>query len=234
MSSTVELSGGNFQDAQGNPLVNGYLLLRLSQDAVANSSDEIVAGYVVKITLDGSGNIVSGQYVWPNDVLSPSGTFYVVEARAANGQLVWGPNAQMIFSTPSPYNVGAWTPNDVSTATTQITNYNIGSFIPGQYSDNQVLMLIPVERTVFFATNFVPSVAAVGTNPTATATFTIKQNGTQFGTLTVSTSGVCTFSSTAATFNAGDVLTVIGQSSPDVTMANLGITFSGNTTVTVA
>lgn len=120
MATKVQLAGGGFQDISGNLLVNGYLLMELSQDAVVPNTpaSQVVSGYTVKISLDSSGNVVSSpaQYVWPNDVLVPNSTFYNVSGYTAEGQLVWGPNAQQVFSSPSPYDIGAWVPGTVSVA----------------------------------------------------------------------------------------------------------------------
>lgn len=231
MSTKVQLSGGAFQDAAGNVLADGYLLMQLSQDGSVNGADQVAAGIVLKIYLDANGNVSSNpaQYVWPNDAISPSGTFYTVSAYTANGQLVWGPNSQVVFSTPSPYDVGAWVPAEVSTGTTQITTYDIGVFIPGQYSANQVLLLLPLERTVYFSANLDPSVAAAGVNPTAQTVLTINKNGTQFGTLTITATGTAAFAASAQSFGRGDVLTIVGPATPDTTLANIGITLSGNT-----
>lgn len=230
MSTTVQLTGGAYQDIQGNPLANGYLIMQLSQDAsVASPASQIASGYTVKIQLDGNGNVITSpaQYVWPNDVLSPANTFYIVSAYTATGELVWGPNSQQVFSTPSPYPIGGWTPAQVNISTAPVVTYDIGVFFPGQSVGNQVLLLLPVERQVRFAVNLAPSVAACGTNPTAQAVFTLKQNGTQFATLTFATSGAASFVSSGATFNPGDVLTIVAPASTDATLANVGITLSG-------
>lgn len=230
MSDTVvQLSGGEFQDANGDVLANGYLLFRLSQDAVANSSEQICSNIDIKILLDDDGNVQSdpAQYLWPNDVLSPSGTFYMVSGYTAAGQRVWGPNAQQVFSTPSPYDIGAWVPGAVSTAGVSVPTYDIGMFLQGEYTASQYVILLPLERQVRFAANFAPSQAACGTDPTGTPVFTINQNGTQVGTITFATDGTATFSSSGALFNAGDVLTVVAPSDTDDTLANVGILLSG-------
>lgn len=114
MASKNTLIGGGFQDALGNVVASGYMLFVLSQDAQVNGTTQIAAGYTVKINLDANGNIVSGQSIWPNDVLSPNGTFYNVSVFSKVGQLVWGPNAQQVLSSPSPFDVGAWIPAAVN------------------------------------------------------------------------------------------------------------------------
>lgn len=112
MATTNQLSGGAFQYPDGTPVTNGSMLLVLSTDATVNSNVQISAGWTVSLPLDANGNVVSSasEVVWPNDVLTPSGSFYMVSVYTENGQLVWGPNAQQVLSTPSPYNVGVWVP----------------------------------------------------------------------------------------------------------------------------
>lgn len=116
MAIEVQITGGSFQDPRGAPLASGYLLFKLSQDAQVNGSEEVSSGETLKVPLDANGNIVTSpiQSLWPNDVLLPANTFYMVSAYTAQGQLVWGPNAQTVLSTPSPYNVGAWVPGIVN------------------------------------------------------------------------------------------------------------------------
>jgi hypothetical protein len=116
MATKNQIVGGGFQNAIGAPLANGYILFELSQDAQVNTTTQIAAGFTVNIPLDASGNVVTSpvQSVWPNDVLSPAGTFYNVSVYSANGQLVWGPNAQQVLSTPSPFVIGTWVPASVN------------------------------------------------------------------------------------------------------------------------
>lgn len=116
-SITNQLIGGGFQDVLGNPLSDGYLILELSQDAQVNGNTQIAAGYKITINLDANGNVVisPAQFVWPNDVMLPPGTFYIVSAFSSSGQLVWGPNPQQVLSSPSPFDIGTWTPAAVNT-----------------------------------------------------------------------------------------------------------------------
>lgn len=232
MSSVVQLSGGNFQDSEGNVLNEGYLLFELSQDAQANSTDQICAGRVIKILLDNSGNVQSSpaQSIWPNDALTPAGTFYIVRGYTAQGELVWGPNAQQVFSTPSPYNLNSWVPNYISNLNGSTPTYDIGIFLQGSYTANQLVVLLKLERQVRFQANFLPSTATIGTNPTSIITFPINQNGVQIGSLAINTSGVATFSTNSSSgvlFNTGDILEIVAPATTDATAANVGIILSG-------
>lgn len=112
MSTVNQITGGVFMDSLGNPLSNGYLTFDLRQDCVVNTTTELVSKSTIKIPLDSNGNIVvSPAYsVWPNDVLSPASTYYLVSAYTSTGQLVWGPDNQIVLSSPSPFNIGVWVP----------------------------------------------------------------------------------------------------------------------------
>jgi hypothetical protein len=237
MSSKIQLTGGNFQDVQGNALANGYLLMELSQDAsVASPASQIAAGYIVKITLNSSGSVdtTTPQYVWPNDVLSPTNTFYNVTGYSSKGELVWGPNPEQVLSSPNPYDIGAWQPNVVSVAAPRLsTNYDVGVFFPSTFANGQTILLLKMDRTVTYAASLTPSTAVCGTNPTDTATFTLnKISGgvtTAFGTIVFNTAGVPTITSSGTTFNSGDSLQIVAQATADLTLADVGIILSGTT-----
>lgn len=231
MSTKVQLQGGAFQDVQGNKLANGYLLMELSQDAAVSSpTAQIAAGYTIKIKLDVNGNVDTStlQYVWPNDVLSPANTFYNVSGYTANGELVWGPNAQQVLSSPSPYDIGAWKPNVSNTSAPRLnTNYDIGIFFPGTPANAQVMLLLQFTRGVIYPANFAGSTALCGINPTASVTFTIYKNGVSIGTLILSTAGTATFTASAVSFNATDTMKIVGPATADLTLANIGMVFAG-------
>ena len=230
MAAKVQIIGGNFQDCAGNPLANGYLLFLLSQDGLVNGSSQVAAGREIKVILDSTGNVATSpaQYLWPNDVITPANTFYTVSAYTAAGQLVWGPNSQQVLSAPSPFDITVWVPSSVNLLVGNIITYDIGLFFPGQYVGNQIVLLLPLERAVQFAPNFSPSVAACGVNPTASSVFTINRNDTQVATLTFASSGAASFVSlSGASFNPGDVLTIVGPPTPDATLADIGVTLSG-------
>ena len=231
MSTKNQLTGGSFQDVLGNLLANGYLLMELSQDAQTNTGIQIAAGTIVKIPLDASGNIVTSPAysVWPNDVLSPANTFYNVSAYKANGQLVWGPNAQQVFSTPSPFNVGVWVPGAISVIPGNQTVYDIAANLPGAFFANQVEVILALERPVRFATSMFPSTAVCNSTSTGSVVFNIAKNGTNFATLTFHAGnprGVY-FSTGPVSFATGDILTITAPSSTDLTLNTIGLILSG-------
>lgn len=83
-----------------------------------------------------------------------------------------------------------------------------------------------------FSVNLALSRASAGTAATASTTFNIAKNGTNFGTMVFAIGGT-TASFVAATppaFAAGDVLTVTGPASADATLANIGFILAGQVT----
>src|ERR1700675_542026 len=121
MSTKVQLIGGNFQDSEGNLLVNGYLKFKLNQDEVVNGSTQVCSGVEITIQLDSNGNVASStstppaanQYIWGNDQLTPVNSFYRVTGYKANGQPAWGPNNQQVIGNGGTFDVGTWIPNTV-------------------------------------------------------------------------------------------------------------------------
>jgi hypothetical protein len=91
--------GGPWLDASGNPLANGTLSIRMTNDAVA-ASLQICAGRTVIVTLDGDGNFPDDVTLVSTGTMSPSSTTYIVTAYSQKGQLVWGPS-QMTFTPVS-------------------------------------------------------------------------------------------------------------------------------------
>lgn len=116
-ASKVQIVGGAFQDPEGNVLANGSLTLQLNQDCQIPSTGQVAGGIAIKVPLDANGNVQgtssgSAIMVWPNDVLNPATSYYVVYAYDSRQQLAWGPFYGQILSTPSPFNLDAWVPAD--------------------------------------------------------------------------------------------------------------------------
>lgn len=79
-----------FQDLDGSPLVLGYIVIRISNDAMA-SDGQVCAGMSLTVPLDTVGTVTYIPQVWPNGELTPDDSTYVLEAFRANGQRVLGP-----------------------------------------------------------------------------------------------------------------------------------------------
>jgi hypothetical protein len=109
----IQITGGAFQDAEGNVLANGYLTFELNQDCEVAATGQICSGIVLNVPLDSSGNVSGTVLIWPNDQLSPTNNYYTVTGYTAAGQLAWGPNVQQVLGA-SPFSLNNWIPNQVS------------------------------------------------------------------------------------------------------------------------
>jgi hypothetical protein len=116
------LTGGPFQDPAGNPAANGYILFKLNIDQIeAASSIAVPSGRVIRVPLDADGNVVTSPTysLWPNNLLtgfdgSTDQSFYFVSVYSNKGQLIWGPFAQTVHDSPSPFNISVWVPNKLT------------------------------------------------------------------------------------------------------------------------
>lgn len=108
----TQLTGGAFQDPLGNPLVNGYLLLQLNQDAQYAASNQLVfGGRPIRIQLDANGNVAGTQSVFANGDLTPNTTFYFINVYSQSGILQNNPSPLTItIPSGSTYNLGTWVP----------------------------------------------------------------------------------------------------------------------------
>lgn len=107
--------------------------------------------------------------------------------------------------------------------------YDVGAFIPDKPEDGGEVFKFIAVRPCTFADDFAGSKGHVSANPTATANFDIKKNGSSIGTLSVSTGGVVTFSTTGTTTSlvAADRLTLVAPTPQDATLTDLAFTFLG-------
>lgn len=114
MSGKNQITGGAFQDLEGSVLANGYLTMQLSHDEQESvDPGNVIGGSTRRIPLDANGNINGTVYVWPNDQLNPASSYYIVNAYRRDGVQAWlSPQYQTVTSSPSPFNVGAWVPNN--------------------------------------------------------------------------------------------------------------------------
>lgn len=110
--------------------------------------------------------------------------------------------------------------------------YDVGCSITGKPDDNVEVMKFMAVRAIDFPDDFAGSYGHCGTNPTSTATFTIKKNGSSIGSISINTSGVFTFVTTGTTtsLSAGDRISVQTPTPQDATLADVSWTFLGTRT----
>src|ERR1039458_5414278 len=119
MDGLIILTGGSWQDTIGNPVSFGTLVMTLvqsdNQPGYIYSSlsplilspildVEICQGVPIEILLDINGNIVASPAysVYANNLLFPDNSYYLCTVYSERGELVWGPNPQIVTMGFSP------------------------------------------------------------------------------------------------------------------------------------
>jgi len=118
----------------------------------------------------------------------------------------------------------------LSAASTAPDTYDLGVYVPDMPDDGAEILKFVAVRAFTLADDFSGSRAHVGTNPAATAVFTVKKNGASIGTISISTVGVATFLTSGTgveTFTAGDRLSIDAPTPQDATLADVSIVFLG-------
>lgn len=108
--------------------------------------------------------------------------------------------------------------------------YDIGIFFNDRPIASQVLLRLPMVRTVIFADDLAGSQLKSGVAADAEAIFSIKKDGVEFATATVAGSGTTATFDTASgleSFAAGEVLTIEAPGSQDATLSSIGILLKG-------
>jgi hypothetical protein len=111
---------------------------------------------------------------------------------------------------------------------TSANEVDIGLFFPGGPPLTvQLLAKYVATRDMTFPANFAGSVGHIGTNPTGSFVMTVSVGGASAGTVTVNTSGVFSFATTAgaavAVF-AGDEIEIEAPVGTDATAADIALT----------
>jgi hypothetical protein len=109
--------------------------------------------------------------------------------------------------------------------------YDFG-FVFGETPDaDAVVGRVMIPRSMTLPANFAGSVGYVGTNPTATFDVDVKDDGSSIGTISISDSGVFTFtttSGTAKTVAAGSRIEFVAPGTPDATIEDVSVTLVGS------
>jgi len=101
--------------------------------------------------------------------------------------------------------------------------YDIGCTIVGVPPIGTVILRYPCPRAIDFPLDMALSRGVSEQVATAITTFSIRKNGTQFATMVFAASAsVATFTGTATSFVAGDILTVVTPSPADLTLSGVG------------
>lgn len=106
--------------------------------------------------------------------------------------------------------------------------FDVTVFAAGVLTASQVVARVTFNRSVQFPASLTGSNATAEAASTGTATLNIQKNGTNVGTVVYTTSATATFTmGSQTTFNAGDVMRIVGPGSADATLAGVAISLAG-------
>lgn len=107
---------------------------------------------------------------------------------------------------------------------TEFKDVVFGFYVPGAPTDALECLRLTMTHAVTFPSGLTGSQSKASTASTGTVAFSVKKNGTEFGTITFTTSATGTFAAASATSLAiGDQLTVVAPATADSTLADIGI-----------
>ena len=106
--------------------------------------------------------------------------------------------------------------------------YDLAAYVPDAPAGSAEVARWAISRSVDFPTDFGASNAVAGVAATASTVLTVRKNGSSVGTITFGASGtVGAFSGAAWSVVADDVVTITNQATADATLAQIGITLTG-------
>lgn len=105
-------------------------------------------------------------------------------------------------------------------------SYDFGFFAPVTPTADQLMGAVVIARQVNVRADFAGARGHVDIPPAATFTISVTRNGTEVGTIAVSTTGVFTFSTggLSIALTPGDIVRFIAPSQPDTTVEGLAAT----------
>lgn len=110
--ATDQTIQGTFMSPTGEPLANGYLLLRLSHDGQSAAPNQVVSGPTIRVPLNSSGQISPAFAIYSNTNLLPANSFYIARAFDSTGTEVISASQITIAASPTPLDLAtiSWVP----------------------------------------------------------------------------------------------------------------------------
>lgn len=106
--------------------------------------------------------------------------------------------------------------------------FDVGMFVGGLPDNSELVLYLPMVRTVVFPAGLTGSYALANVASTGTKVFDIQKNGGSVGsaTFTTSATGVLAMAS-QQTFAAGDILSIVAPAAQDATLSDIGFNLKG-------
>jgi hypothetical protein len=191
----------------------------------------------VRVGSDGTGTtngFIVGHIAFYNGVKLDS-TRIMAHYAAING----GGTTLMTYALDDLTDVDAAAPSDGDVLTwdtgtmtwrPEAPAVEIQSYFAGRPADSQVMLYWHATKLLIIPGDFAGAYGYCRVNPTATVTLNVAINGSNFGTISISTGGVFTFATTSGAqqgFSPGDRLSITNQATSDLTAADIGVTLVG-------
>lgn len=171
---------------------------------------------------------------------SPSqGDIYIDPDGSPAGQIALYDNSAWVYIEPKKGLIATVEDEDVliwfdgasweELPTGAATPYDVGGTYIDKPADGVIILRFPMPRAMQFPSSMTGSQGVSGVAAAASSVFSLRKNGSQFGTMTFGVgSSVASFAAaTATSFAAGDVLTVMAPSPQDSTLADIGFSLAG-------
>lgn len=167
------------------------------------------------------------------------GDIYIDPDGSPAGQIAIYDNSAWVYIAPNKGTVATVEDEDIlvwfdGSAWTELptgapTPYDLGGSYIGAPTDGVIILRYPMPRAMTFPASMTGSHGVSGVAATASSVFSLRKNGTQFGTMTFGVgSSIASFAAASQTsFAAGDVLTVMAPSPVDATLADIGFSLAG-------
>ena len=153
--------------------------------------------------------------------ITSSGTFAITKATEA-ANTVWAGPTSGAAAQPT---FRALVASDLAAV---VNPYDLICSFVGKPGSGALVFLYTAVRALSFLANWSGAQGTCGTNPTATATYTVLKNGSSAGTVVIGTGGAFTFATSGAVSLAiGDRLTITAPSPQDATLADVAFTLAG-------
>jgi len=220
-SSTVDFSG----DVTGSGSTGSTIAMTLANSGVTPGTYSIAT-----VTVDAKGRVTQiatgagggGNVTFSGDATGTGAVGSTIALTLANS----GASAGTYTNT----RVVVDSKGRVTSATSGTLPWECGVSIHGTMTGAEVVIRMPMARTIILPSGLTESRAVANTAATVDSNFTLRKNGTLFGTIAF-LAGITTGAYSAATvttFAPGDIFTVTSPVTPDATLADVGLTIAGS------
>lgn len=216
--SPINLNANQYIDGIWIDVTSGKRVLVKNQANAAQNGIYVAAGGTLSRAADFNGN--------PSNEVT-SGAYVYVEAGSTNGGTGW------VLTTQDPITIGTsaltFTKISSTIVTTPSIPHDVAVYCNGKPDADEKLVVLKVTTAFAISSGLSGSYGISGVASSGTSVFSLKKNGTQFGTLTFAAgSSTATLSAASATsFAVGDIFQISAPSSQDSTLADISITIKG-------